>query len=63
MKIEFKHGPKDGERKFLPMGRHSETILVDMNGKDYLYRKTERVTVDGLIIYQCVVAVAELAAA
>jgi len=54
VKIEFRHGPKDGERKFLPLGRNSETILVEINGKDHLYRKTNRLTADGATIYQCV---------
>jgi hypothetical protein len=53
MVIEFKHGPKDGERKFLPLGRASDTILVECNGQDHLYRKTERASRDGLaVIYQ-----------
>ncbi len=63
MKVEFRHGPKDGERKFLPLGRNSETILVEVNGKDHLYRKTERMTADGSTIYQCVGQVGELAVA
>lgn len=61
MKVEFRHGPKDGERKFLPLGRNSETIIVVINGKDHLYRKTERLTADGLVIYQCVGELAAVA--
>lgn len=54
MVAEFRHGPKDGEKIFLPIGKGSETILVDIEGKVYLYRKTERLTKDGSTLYQCV---------
>lgn len=61
MNIEFRHGPKDGERKFLPLGRASETIIVtDHAGIDYLYKLTTRYTDDGCYIYQCLGIVSEL---
>ena len=54
MYIEFRHGPKDGEKKFLPLGKASDTIIVEIDKKDFLYRKTTRYTNSGHIIYQCV---------
>lgn len=64
MNIEFRHGPHDGERRFLPLGKISDTILISFHGgKDYLYKRTERVSADGHIIYQCLGIVSELQAA
>lgn len=54
MHIEFRFGPKDGTRRFLPLGKHSDTILVESQGVDYLYRKTERYSDNGYCIYQFV---------
>ncbi len=63
MKIEFKHGPKDGLRRFLPVGKATDTIIVEVNGVDYLYRRTTRLTTEGYILYQCLGVVSELTAA
>jgi len=63
MNIEFKHGPKDGKRRFLPLGKLSETIIVEINGRDHLYRRTDRTTLKGCIIYQYLGLVSELVAA
>jgi hypothetical protein len=52
MNVEFRFGPKDGKKKFLPFGRSSETILVEFRGNDYIYRKTKRRNEQGMIIYQ-----------
>ncbi len=63
MNVEFRHGPKDGMRKFLPVGKLSDTILIEIAGKDYLYKKTSRTTRDGFVVYQCLGTLAELSAA
>lgn len=54
MYIEFRHGPKDGEKKFLPLGKACDTIIVVIDKVDFLYRKTPRYTQEGHIVYQCV---------
>jgi hypothetical protein len=46
MVAEFKHGPLDGKRRFFPLGKSSDTILVIHNDRDHLYRKTPRITID-----------------
>ena len=54
MHIEFRHGPKDGERRFLPFGKVSETIIVELGDIEYLYKATTRRTRDNIcVIYQC----------
>ena len=68
MDIEFRHGPKDGERRFLPLGQLSQTILVTIERSnnvsiDYLYKRTDRVTYDGYTVYQCLGRTSELLAA
>ncbi len=63
MDIEFRHGPKDGDRKFLPLGKMPETMIICCDGgADWLYRKTERKAQDGTQIYQCLGQVKELSA-
>ena len=63
MYIEFRFGPRDGIRRFLPLGRHSDTILLHVDGVDYLYRQTERYNEDGYRIYQFVAIVSDLVGA
>lgn len=54
MEIEFRFGPKDGKRKFLPLGRSSDTIIIEYRKNDYLYRRTSRIAISGAVIYQFV---------
>ena len=64
MHIEFRHGPKDGLKRFIPLGQLSDTILVDINNIDYCYQRTARIVVDCFhrehIVYQCLGIVSEL---
>lgn len=48
--IEFRFGPADGRKKLLIF--ESESIILEIEGRDYLYRKTPRCNADGEVIYQ-----------
>lgn len=54
MKIQLNFGPKDGKEMNLLLGRLSDTLIIVFKGKDYLYRRTNRTTIDGSVIYQFV---------
>ena len=60
MYIEFRFGPKDGTRRFLPLGKHTETIIVESENIDYLYRKTNRLSDNGYRIYQFICIIRDL---
>lgn len=51
MNVIFNHGPYDGTEKFLPLG-YADTIIIEFWSVDYLYRRTDRLTREGRIIFQ-----------